>query len=63
MARISRKKIRNGNYRLLGGRLMELWDIYDKYRQQTGRAHERGIPSINNNTHKLILTITWIKYI
>ena len=37
---------------------MEIMDIYDKYRQKTGRTHERGIP-MNEGDHHLVVHV-WI---
>ena len=37
---------------------MELWDIYDKYRQKTGRTHERGTP-MNEGDYHLVVHV-WI---
>ncbi len=33
---------------------MELWDIYDKDRQKTGRTHERGKPMRESDYHTVI---------
>ncbi len=33
---------------------MELWDIYDKYRQKTGQTHKRGIPMKKGDYHLVI---------
>lgn len=37
---------------------MELWDVYDKYRQKTGRTHERGNP-LNEGDYHLVVHV-WI---
>jgi isopentenyldiphosphate isomerase len=37
---------------------MELWDVYDKYRQKTGRTHERGNP-MNEGDYHLVVHV-WI---
>jgi isopentenyldiphosphate isomerase len=37
---------------------MELWDVYDKYRQKTGRTHERGNP-IGEGDYHLVVHV-WI---
>ena len=37
---------------------MEVWDIYDKYRQKTGRVHKRG-NSMPNGDYHLVIHI-WI---
>ena len=37
---------------------MELWDVYDKYRQKTGRTHERGNP-IDEGDYHLVVHV-WI---
>jgi isopentenyldiphosphate isomerase len=37
---------------------MELWDIYDKYRQKTDRTHERGNP-MNEGDYHLVVHV-WI---
>lgn len=33
---------------------MELWDIYDKYRQKTGRTHERGNTMKEGDYHLVV---------
>ena len=33
---------------------MELWDIYDKNREKTGRTHERGIPVKEGDYHLVV---------
>jgi 8-oxo-dGTP diphosphatase len=33
---------------------MELWDIYDKYRNKTGRIHERGKPIQKGDYHLVV---------
>ena len=33
---------------------MELWDIYDKYRQKTTRSHERGNPMKEGDYHLVV---------
>lgn len=33
---------------------MELWDIYNKYRQKTGRTHERGTPIPEGDYHMVV---------
>ncbi|WP_066827723.1 NUDIX hydrolase, partial [Clostridium tepidiprofundi] len=33
---------------------MELWDVYDKYRQKTGRRHKRGNPMEEGDYHLVI---------
>lgn len=37
---------------------MELWDVYNQYRQKTGRTHERGIP-LNEGDYHLVVHV-WI---
>jgi isopentenyldiphosphate isomerase/N-acetylglutamate synthase-like GNAT family acetyltransferase len=37
---------------------MELFDIYDKYRNKTGRTHERGVP-ITEGDHHIVVHV-WI---
>ncbi|MCB2289396.1 NUDIX domain-containing protein [Clostridium sp. CS001] len=37
---------------------MEIWDIYNKYRQNTGRTHERGNP-MNEGDYHLVVHV-WI---
>jgi isopentenyldiphosphate isomerase len=38
--------------------MMEFWDIYDKYRQKTGRIHERGT-SMQSEDYHLVVHV-WI---
>lgn len=33
---------------------MELWDIYDKHRNKTGRTHERGKPMAEGDYHLVV---------
>jgi len=33
---------------------MEIWDIYDKYRQKTGRVHKRGNPMPHGDYHLVV---------
>jgi 8-oxo-dGTP diphosphatase len=45
---------------LLKGELkVELWDIYDKNRQKTGKIHERGKP-ISEGDYHLVVQV-WIR--
>ncbi|QVK17925.1 NUDIX domain-containing protein [Mycoplasmatota bacterium] len=37
---------------------MELWDVYNKHRQKTGRTHKRGIP-LNEGDYHLVVHV-WI---
>jgi 8-oxo-dGTP diphosphatase len=38
--------------------MMELWDLYDKYRNKTGRIHERGKPIQKGDYH--VVVHVWI---
>lgn len=36
---------------------MELWDVYDAFKQKTGRTHERGVPLNEGDYHIVVHVI------
>jgi isopentenyldiphosphate isomerase len=38
----------------LGGKIMELWDVYDNSFNKTGRTHERGKPLAEGDNHLVV---------
>jgi hypothetical protein len=40
--------------------MSELWDVYDKNRNKTGRTHERGKPLLKGHYHLVVCVDTWL---